>query len=48
MRRLTVYTLTGRHLDDRAALKEKVRTPTGTLEIRAARGATEPRTKRRL
>ena len=31
-------TLTGRHLDDRAALKEALRTPTGTLEIR---GATE-------
>jgi excinuclease UvrABC ATPase subunit len=30
-------TLTGRHLDDRAALKEAVRTPTGTLEIRGAR-----------
>jgi len=29
-------TLTGRHLDDRAALKEMVRTPTGTLEIRGA------------
>jgi excinuclease ABC A subunit len=29
-------TLTGRHLDDRAALKEKVRTPAGTLEIRGA------------
>ncbi len=29
-------TLTGRHLDDRAALKEPVRTPTGTLEIRGA------------
>ncbi|MGC5345746.1 ATP-binding cassette domain-containing protein [Streptomyces sp. DT171] len=29
-------TLTGRHFDDRAALKEKVRTPTGTLEIRGA------------
>ncbi|WP_406317344.1 excinuclease ABC subunit UvrA [Streptosporangium sp. NBC_01639] len=29
-------TVTGRHLDDRAALKEKVRTPTGTLEIRGA------------
>nr|WP_218004413.1 excinuclease ABC subunit UvrA [Microtetraspora niveoalba] len=29
-------TLTGRHLDDRAALKESVRTPTGTLEIRGA------------
>jgi excinuclease UvrABC ATPase subunit len=31
-------TLTGRHLDDRATLKEKVRTPDGALEIR---GATE-------
>ncbi len=30
-------TLTGRHLDDRAALKGTVRTPTGTLEIRGAR-----------
>jgi excinuclease UvrABC ATPase subunit len=29
-------TLTGRHLEDRAALKEAVRTPTGTLEIRGA------------
>jgi excinuclease UvrABC ATPase subunit len=29
-------TLTGRHLDDRAALKQAVRTPTGTLEIRGA------------
>src|SRR5512144_2276168 len=29
-------TLTGRHLDDRAALKERLRTPTGTLEIRGA------------
>ncbi|MDT3399193.1 excinuclease ABC subunit UvrA [Streptomyces sp. B1866] len=29
-------TLTGRHLDDRAALKEAVRTPTGTLPIRGA------------
>ncbi|MEU8250214.1 excinuclease ABC subunit UvrA [Nonomuraea sp. NPDC048916] len=29
-------TLTGRHFDDRAALKETVRTPTGTLEIRGA------------
>jgi excinuclease UvrABC ATPase subunit len=29
-------TLTGRHLDDRAALKETVRTPTGTREIRGA------------
>ncbi len=29
-------TITGRHLDDRAALKEAVRTPTGALEIRGA------------
>jgi excinuclease ABC A subunit len=29
-------TLSGRHLDDQAALKETVRTPTGTLEIRGA------------
>jgi excinuclease UvrABC ATPase subunit len=29
-------TITGRHLDDRAALKEKVRPPTGALEIRGA------------
>jgi excinuclease UvrABC ATPase subunit len=29
-------TLTGRHLGDRAALKETLRTPTGTLEIRGA------------
>ncbi len=29
-------TLTGRHLDDRAALKPSVRTPKGTLEIRGA------------
>lgn len=29
-------TVTGRHLDDRAALKEKVRTPGGKLEIRGA------------
>ncbi|MET8259918.1 excinuclease ABC subunit UvrA [Micromonospora sp. NPDC005553] len=29
-------TITGRHLDDRAALKEAVRTPTGKLEIRGA------------
>ena len=29
-------TITGRHLDDRAALKETVRTPTDTLEIRGA------------
>jgi excinuclease UvrABC ATPase subunit len=31
-------TLTGRHLDDRAALKDAVRTPSGALEVR---GATE-------
>jgi excinuclease ABC A subunit len=30
-------TTTGRHLGDRAGLKEKVRTPSGTLEIRGAR-----------
>ncbi len=29
-------TLTGRHLDDRAALKETVRTPDGALEVRGA------------
>ncbi|MGO9322723.1 MAG: ATP-binding cassette domain-containing protein [Solirubrobacteraceae bacterium] len=29
-------TITGRHLGDRAALKETVRTPTGALEIRGA------------
>jgi excinuclease UvrABC ATPase subunit len=29
-------TITGRHLDDRAALKKTVRTPTGALEIRGA------------
>ncbi|GEC09876.1 ABC transporter [Streptomyces spinoverrucosus] len=29
-------TVTGRHLDDRAALKETLRTPKGTLEIRGA------------
>ena len=29
-------TLTGRHLDDRASLKETVRTPTGALEVRSA------------
>ena len=29
-------TVTGRHFDDRAALKETVRAPTGTLEIRGA------------
>ncbi|MFD9359498.1 ATP-binding cassette domain-containing protein [Streptomyces sp. NPDC060031] len=29
-------TVTGRHLDDRTAVKEKVRTPSGALEIRGA------------
>ncbi|MBJ7471673.1 MAG: excinuclease ABC subunit UvrA [Solirubrobacteraceae bacterium] len=29
-------TLTGRHLDDRAAVKDAVRTPTGKLEVRGA------------
>jgi excinuclease UvrABC ATPase subunit len=29
-------TITGRHLDDRAGLRETVRTPTGTMEIRGA------------
>ncbi len=29
-------TLTGRHLDDRAGLKEKVRPPSGVLEVRGA------------
>lgn len=29
-------TVTGRHLDDRASLKESVRTATGTLEVRGA------------
>jgi excinuclease UvrABC ATPase subunit len=29
-------TLTGRHLDDRATFKDRVRTPTGMLEIRGA------------
>ncbi len=29
-------TLTGRHLDDRARLKESVRTPSGVLEVRGA------------
>ena len=29
-------TITGRHLDDRAALKPSVRTPTGVLEVRGA------------
>jgi excinuclease UvrABC ATPase subunit len=30
-------TVTGRHLDDRAALKDRARTPTGALEVRGAR-----------
>ncbi len=32
----TSDTITGRHLDDRAALKETVRAPTGALEVRGA------------
>ncbi len=32
----TSDTLTGRHLDDRAALKPSVRTPSGVLEVRGA------------
>ena len=32
----TSGTITGRHFDDRASLKEKARTPTGTLEVRGA------------
>ncbi|MFJ6071801.1 ATP-binding cassette domain-containing protein [Streptomyces sp. NPDC093065] len=32
----TADTVTGRHLDDRAVLKESVRKPTGALEIRGA------------
>ncbi|GAA4236565.1 excinuclease ABC subunit UvrA [Actinomadura meridiana] len=32
----TADTVTGRHLDDRAALKTELRKPTGTLEIRGA------------
>ena len=32
----TSDTITGRHLDDRAALKETVRAPAGTLEVRGA------------
>ncbi|RKS76640.1 excinuclease UvrABC ATPase subunit [Actinomadura pelletieri DSM 43383] len=32
----TADTVTGRHLDDRAALKDDVRKPTGVLEIRGA------------
>jgi excinuclease UvrABC ATPase subunit len=32
----TSGTVTGRHFDDRAALRKTVRTPTGTLEIRGA------------
>ena len=32
----TSGTLTGRHLDDRAGLKQTIRTPTGNLEVRGA------------
>ena len=40
-------TITGRHLDDRAALKETVRTPTGALEIRGATRQQPARRRRR-
>ena len=40
-------TITGRHFDDRAALKETVRKPTGTLEIRGATAAQPARRRRR-
>ena len=40
-------TVTGRHLDDRATLKETVRTPTGSLEIRGATTHNLPRRRRR-
>ena len=40
-------TLTGRHLDDRAALKKTVRTPTGALEIRGATTHNLQRRRRR-
>ncbi|MFI1456899.1 ATP-binding cassette domain-containing protein [Streptomyces roseus] len=33
----TAGTITGRHFDDRASVKESVRKPTGTLEIRGAK-----------
>ena len=39
-------TLTGRHLDDRAALKPSVRTPSGALEVRGADDA-QPAGRRR-
>ena len=32
----TSDTLTGKHIDDRASLKEKVRAPSGVLEVRGA------------
>jgi excinuclease UvrABC ATPase subunit len=32
----TSGTITGKHFDDRATLKDEVRTPTGTLEVRGA------------
>ena len=40
-------TATGRHLDDRAALKDSVRTPTGALEIRGASTQQPARRRRR-
>ena len=42
----TSGTLTGRHLDDRATLKETVRTPTGALEVRGATPTTCERRRR--
>ena len=43
----TSGTITGRHLDDRAALKETVRTPTGTLRDPRRDGAQPARRRRR-
>jgi len=40
-------TITGRHLGDRAAVKETLRTPAGTLEIRHATNAQPARRRRR-
>ncbi len=40
-------TLTGRHLDDRATLKETVRTPSGVLEVRGCSPAQPERRGRR-
>ena len=40
-------TITGRHLGDRAALKQSVRTPAGTLKIRGATDAQPAQRRRR-